>query len=822
MKSREILSVKSFFQDLRFGMRIVLRSPLISSWVVLALALGTGANTAMFSVVDALLLRPVNYADPENVVLLWEVDAQGVQRNVSAANFLDWRTRTKSFSDIAGWAPASFVMTGAGLDGGRAQQMRGGMVTANFFRTLGVQPALGRTFLPDEDGIATPGAPARVAVIGYPLWQERFGGRPDVLSQTIELNSISHRVIGVMPAGFRFFPERYIWIPASINSADRDYRYILTLARRTASKQAAAAEMSALAAALAQEYPDSNKGWTVQAQDVLEWLLDRTFRMRLLLLFAAVGLLLLITCTNVAGLLLTRAAARTREMALRAALGAGSVRLIRQVLTESLVLALLGGALGLAVAWGLIRAIPAVLPAANVASALPVQLNVSVTVFAILAAVGASLVFGLAPALSGLHMDLQSTLREGTRGATAGRKRQQFRRAMVALQVALALVLLASAALMRESLTNLSARNPGVVTRNVLTARLFLPEAQFGTARSLALQREALQRIQAVPGVLRVTAGSDLPLRLLTMNVPFDLETSPPRPDAEKPGVGYVSVMPGYFETLGIPVKTGRAFDETDRESAAPVVIVNEAFAERYFPAQNPTGKRLLLSRPMLGKDGFEKTMRVQIVGVVGNVGTARSVLVPEPILYAPQTQNVWSGVTWFAVRTAGAPDLAASAVRSELAELGAGASPPQIDTLEQAFASQLTEPRFQAQVMSGFAALAMILAVIGIYGVNAYAVAQRRHEIGVRMALGASPGAVRWQVLASGMRVTLVGIAGGLAGALAIASLLRSVLVGISATDPATLAAVAVVLALVAALACYLPARHAARIDPAVCLREE
>ncbi len=794
----------------------------MSCWVVLALALGIGANAAMFSVVDALLLRPVSYSDPESVVLLWERDAQGVLNNASAANFLDWRARTKSFSDIAGWASASFVLTGAAADGGSAVQMRGGMVTANFFRTLGVQPVLGRTFLPHEDGIATPGAAARVAVIGYPLWQESFGGRADVLSRTIELNSIPHRIIGVMPPGFRFFPERHIWVPASLNSADRDYRYLLTLARRTVSRERAAAEMAALAGALAQEYPDSNKGWSVQAQDVLEWLLDRTFRLRLLLLFAAVGLVLLITCTNVAGLLLTRSVARGREMAVRAALGAGRARLIRQVLTENIVLALTGGALGLAVAWALIRAVPSVLPASTVASALPVQLNAAVIEFSILVTVGAGLVFGMAPALSAMRVDLQSTLREGSRGATPGRRRQQFRHATVALQVALALMLLASAALMSESLANLTARDPGLNPSNVLTARMFLPEARYGPARALALYREAVRRIQGLPGVVRATAGSDLPLRTLTMNVPFDLETSPPRPDAEKPGVGYVSVMPGYFETLGISVKTGRAFDETDRESAAPVLIVNEAFAARYFPGVDPTGKRLLLSRPILAKDGFEKSMRAQVIGVVGNVRTGRGVMGPEPIIYAPQAQNVWSGVTWLAVRTAADPGLAASGVRAELAQLGAGAPPAQIDTLEQAFANQLTEPRFQAQVMGGFAALALILAVIGIYGVNAYAVAQRRHEIGVRMALGASPGAVLRQVMLSGMRVTSIGIAAGLAGAVAVASLLRNVLVGVSATDPVTLAAVAVMLALVAALACYLPARHAARIHPGVCLREE
>jgi len=814
--------MESFFQDIRFGVRILSRSRVVSLWVILALALGIGANSAMFSVVDALLLRPVSYADPDRLDLLWEKDAQGVLWQVSAANFLDWRARTKSFSAIAGWAPATFVLTGSQASGGRTEQITGASVTANFFTTLGVKPLLGRTFLPEEDGVTHPGTPARVAVIGYPLWQSNFGGRSDVLQRKIELNSASYTIIGVMPRDFQFFPRRNVWVPASINPADRDYRYLLTLGRRTASKQQSAAEMGALASALAQDFPDSNKGWTVEAQDILEWYLNRTFRIRLILLFAAVGLVLLITCTNVAGLLLTRSVARSREMAVRAALGAGKSRLIRQLLTESVLLASAGGIAGLAVAWFLIRSTPAVIPAANLPAALPIQLSSTVVGFTALVSVLAGLIFGLAPALAGIRADLQSAVREGARGTTVGRKRQQFRHGMVALQVALALMLLASASLMSESLTNLSSINPGLNTKNVLTARLFLPEGQYGASRALAFHRDALQRLRAIPGVMLATAGSNLPLSRVTMSIPFDLETSPPRPDAEKPGVGYVSTMPGYFAALGIPLKLGREFADTDSESAPPVVIVNEAFVERYFPAENPEGKRLLLSRPILGKDQFEKPIRAETVGVVGNVRMGRNASTQEPLIYVPQAQNVWSDVTWFAVKTSVEAASAAPAVRAELSKIDPGAPVDQLETLEQAFSNQFTEPRFQAQIMSGFAALALILAVIGIYGVNAYAVAQRRHEIGVRMALGASPGAVLFQVWGSGMRVTLIGIAAGLAGAVAAASLLRSVLVGVSATDPATLGIVAVLLACVSAIACFLPARHAARVDPAVSLRDE
>jgi predicted permease len=786
--------------------------------VILALALGIGANSAMFSVVNALLLHPVDYKDPSRLVFLWEHDAQGVQRRVAAANFLDWRAQSRSFSAIAAWAPASYVITGTD----HPQQIGGAMVTANLFDTLGVQPVLGRTFRPDEDGVEHAGSAARVAVISYQLWQERFGSQKNVLGKVIELDAAPYTIVGVLPPDFQFLAPRQIWVPASIDPTDRDYRYLFAVARVRGSRASAQAEMSTLARTLAQEYPKSDTGWTIEVQDLLDWLVNRSFRTRLLLLFGAVGMVLLITCTNVAGLLLTRSIARSREIAVRVALGATQSRLIRQMLTESLLLGLIGGAAGLGVAWNLIRIAPSIVPPNAIPATVPIQLNAAVVWFTLGLSVLTSLIFGLAPALSGMRLDVQESLKDGGRGSTMGRRRQQFRQAMVALQVAVALMLLISATLMRESLNKLNQTDPGFDMNRVLTVRLFLPAASYTTARTLAFRRQAIERLRALPGVESVTAGSSLPLLNITMAVPFDLETGPQRSESERPGVGYTTVSPGYFAALRIPLRFGRVFSETDSEKAPPVVIVNEAFVERYFPGENPVGKRILLNRPILGKTGFEETVRPEIVGVASNVRFGTDTPDPSPMVYAPDAQNIFSTYTWLAVRSSSDPVTISSAVRQTLLQMDGSQPVDQISSLEQIFSNRFSEPKFQASMMNAFAVLALLLAVIGIYGVNAYAVAQRRHEIGVRMALGATPGAVLRSTIASGMQLTVIGIAAGLLGAIAAASLLRSVLVGVSPTDPLTLAAVALVLALVSLIACYLPAHRAMSIDPAAALRQE
>jgi putative ABC transport system permease protein len=811
--------VESLLQDLRFGARILRRSWGVTLAVVVALALGIGANSAMFSVVDAVLLHPVRFENPASLVLVWDRDPEGMPRAVSAASFLDWRSQAKSFSGLAGWSPNSYVFPGSG----RPEQITGAAVTANFFRVLGVKPLLGRTFLPDEDGVDAHAGGSPVCVIGYRLWQESLGGDPNVLGRTVQLNQIPYVVVGVMPPDFRFISRAHeVWIPVSLNPSNREYRYLVVVGRLQVPLKQASAEMATLSRALEQAYPATNQGRAIQLQDLLEALVNRTFRTRLLLLTGAVGLVLMMACTNVASLLLARAAARTREIAIRISVGATRVRLLRQLLTESVMLALAGGLAGLGLARALIAAAPSFLPANALPTSAPAELNTTVVLFTLCVSVATGVLFGLAPALAVTRPNVQETLKDSSRGSTGGRGRQLFSQAMVTVEVALALMLLVTAGLMIASLRHLTEIDLGFQPRNVLAWSLFLPSTKYNEARALDFHRRILARMAALPGVESATVASSLPLTELTMEVPFEVEGDPPRQESEQPGVGYASLSPEYLETLGIPVTRGRGFTEADNETAPPVAVVNSAFVKRYLPHREPLRQRLVIHRPILGKDGFGPPVHLEIVGVIGDVKLGRLTEDATPILYVPQAQNVWRRVSWFALRTRIDPAGLAGAVRHEIAELDSEQPIDQLGTLEQTLSNQFAEPRFQAKLMGTFAVLALALAVVGIYGVNAHAVAQRRHEIGLRMALGATPGRVLRDTIGDGLKLTAYGIALGIVGAFAAASVLRSVLVGVSATDPLTLAAVALFLALAAAAACYIPAQRATRIDPATALRQD
>jgi len=811
--------MESLLQDLRFGFRILLRSPGITLAVIVALTLGIGANAAMFSLVDALLLHPLRYSDPATLAMVFDRDPQGVAQTASPANFIDWR-KAKSFSELAGWRGGSYVITG----GDRPEQVFGASVTANFFKTLGVKPILGRTFLADEDGIDNPASASKVAMIGARFWQENFGSDPNVLGRQINLNGIPYAIVGVTPPEFQFMSRQpRVWIPLIVNRQNRDYHSLLVVGRLRTRREVAGAEMATLADSLAREYPKSNKGWSIEVDDLMEWVINRGFRTRLLLLFGAVGLVLLIACTNIASLLLARSATRNREVAVRISLGATRARLTRQLLTESVLLACAGGAAGIGLAWWLIRIAPAILPPAALSTAAPIELNRLVVLFSVAITAVTGVLFGIAPALAATRFDIQSSLKDSSRGSTGGPAKQRFRQIMVAAEVAVALMLLAGAGLMIESLQKMNQIDLGFDPRHVLTLRLFLPSAQYDSVKAYRFHREALDRIAALPGVESVTVASNLPLeRAVTMEVPFDLPNAPPRDLAERPGVGYISISSEYVKTLAIPVKRGRPFTDADNRNAPPVAIVNEAFVERYFPGQNPVGQRLLLNRPILGGTGFEESIYPEIVGVIGNVKLDNLLARTDPLLYVPQAQNVWSSVSYFAVRTATEGASLAPAIRRALMELDKDEPVDQLSSFDQILVSHMAEPRFQTQLMGAFALVALMLAIVGIYGVNAYAVEQRRNEIGLRMALGATPGQVVREILKQGMRLTAIGIAVGLAGAVAIASLLKSVLVGVSATDPMTLGCVALLLALVAATACYIPARRATHIDPAIALRQE
>ena len=802
-------------QDARFGLRIFSRTPVITLSIIVLLALGIGANSAMFSVVDGLLLHPVRYQDPEKLVFVWSHDPQGALSDVAPADFMDLRAQSHSLADLAAWMPDSFVL----INGERPRQISGARVTANFFRTLGVKPILGRTFLPDEDGLNHPAEAAHTAIISYRLWQQDLGADPNVLGRTLRVDSISYTVVGVAPDDFRFWWLTHdLWVPMTMNVHERDYRDLVAIARLTGTKASAASELAVIARSLAEAYPKNDRGWTLQPEDLKERLLNKTFRLRLFVLCGAVGMVLLLACTNVASLLLARAAARQSEIAVRISLGATAGRLAQQLLTESALLALCGGGLGLAIAWGLIREAPKFVPP-NAIPGGPIELSWPVVWFSLALSVATCLLVGLVPAIGIARSEQQSTLKQSGRGTTAGRASQRARQAIVATEVAAALILLAGAWLMASSLRNLTKVDPGFDPSNVLTVRLSLPFPKYKALQAQRFYRAALERIGSLPAVKSVTVGSCLPLIYdCTMEVRFDREGSE-RDVADRPNAPYAAVSSQYFETLRIRLIRGRVFTDADNESAPLVAVVSEALAARYFPNEDPLGKRLVVSRPV--RFAGEEIVRLEIIGVVANV---RSDLAQEsrPMIYVPHPQNQFSRGVWFAARTAGNPAVLASAVRAEFMAIDKEEPLEHVGSLDQVLEAQLALPRFQVRLMGSFAAVALLLAVLGIYGVNAYAVTQRRNELGLRMALGASRGSVLRLVIGQGMLPTGIGIVLGLVGAAGATSLLRSVLVGADRLDPIAFLGAALVLASAAALACYFPARRATRIDPAIILRQE
>jgi putative ABC transport system permease protein len=701
-------------------------------------------------------------------------------------------------------------------------QVSGARVTANLFQVLGVKPFMGRTFLRGEDGLDGSATVGRVVVIGYSLWQNALGSDPNVLGRTIRLNETPYAVVGVMPPGFELLSRRHqVWMPASLNAANRDYRYIYVLGRLKTTLAEASAEMMSMSLRLAEAFPGNNRGWVTEVDSFADWLVDKNIRARVLLLFAAVGMVLLLACSNVASLLLARCVSRSREIALRVSLGASRARILAQLLTESLMLSLAGGALGLALAAGLIRIAPSVMPPSAIRTTAPLQLSPLVIGFTAAVSILTGLLFGLAPALTALRARIQETLQDTTRGAAGGRFGRIFRQVMVMVQVAVALTLLSGALLMVQGIDQMGRSSLGVRPENVLVQRVLLPQS-YNAQKALLFYQQAMERIAALPGVGQFGVGSNLPLNRLSMEVPFDLENAPVREIADMPSVGYTTTSPGYFASLGIPLLSGRDFTITDVVSAPQVAIINSAMAERYFPNQSPVGRRLRMNKPILRANDFGEPEYVEIVGVVGNVALGELGADAQPLLYAPMAQNLWAGTHYITIRTTGNLAQVTNAVRNVIMTLDPNQPVEEGTPLLASLDAQFAEPRFQSELMAVFALLALVLAVTGIYGSNSYAVTQRRREFGVRMALGATPGDIFMDVLTRGMRVTFIGVIVGIAGAASLATILSSVFVDIGSLAWLPTMGAALLLLLVAVAACYFPAVRATRVAPAVALRDE
>jgi len=814
------------FQDLRYGVRMLLKHPGFTAVAVLTLALGIGANTAIFSLVNAVLLRQLPFPDSHQLTVIW-ADNPGKpglpQFPLANADVAELREQSQRFARLAAFSPGSADLA----DGGNPERLGAAGVTAGFFETLGVTPLLGRTLTPEEEAHGGP----LVVLISYRLWQQRFGGDPALLGKGITVNGDKRTVIGILPpdfdfprgaewpAFFSFVGRTEVWLPLALRAQDdgtgwshwqsRNERGLAVIGRLKpeASLPQAQAEMDAFAARLANDYPKTHKDVGLKLMPIREQLAGKS-RQPLLILFAAAGLLLLIACVNVANLLLARGAARQQEIAVRAALGAGRGRLMRQLLTECLLLAMLGAGLGLLVAEGCLKTFLALNPVTHSrlaeASLDPVALG-----FTAFVAVMTSAVCGLIPALQASRLDLRTSLQESGRGA-GGAVRERVRGWLVGAEVALALVLLMIASLMVRSFLRVQAVHPGFRSDSVLAFDVQLNARYSDGASQVMFFERLVARLEALPGVRAAGAISYLPLGGGENIGRFIVEGEPPASPGQEPHAERRWVTPGYFATMGIPLRQGRGFTLRDADGQPKVVVINETMAKKYFSNRDPVGRRL-------NAGGAWRT----VVGVVSDVRSASLEKEVNPQLYLPNAQWPWGGMT-IVVHTEGDPLALASAARNELKSLDALIPAAKMRTMEQVLSSATAVRRFNMALLAFFAVAALLLTLVGIYGVVAFLVGRQSREIGIRIALGAQRRDVLRLVLQQGMKPVAFGSVAGLAGSLAVSRLVASQLYGVSPADPLTLTSIIVLLVSAVLLACWLPARRAARVDPMVALRHD
>ncbi len=807
--------VDELVQDASYALRVLRRNPGFSAVALLTLALGIGANVAIFDVVHAVLLRPLPLPDDERLVIVGP-EWRGSIGSVAPADFLDLRRQNTVFAGMAAVRAVNLDLRA----GEQPERREGVIVTPEFFDVVGVKPRLGRGFLPDEQGAGRD----HVVVIGDSLWRSRFGASPDVLGQPLLLDNEPYSVIGVAPPGFRFPEDAELWLPPRFAvpqrigelkdpSQNRGSHYFDTYARLRpgVSYREAQADVGLIMARIAQADPTADARGGVLVRNLREHLVGES-RRALLVMLGAVALVLLVACANVASLLLARGAARQREIAVRTALGASRGRLARLVLTESLVLGLLGSGLGIALAGACVPLLVRLVPE-SAQNLVRLRLDPLVLVFALATALVTSLVFGLSPAFVAMAGRGAAALHDAARASTAGRGRRSLQRLLVTAETALALMLLAGAGLLVKSFLRMRGVDPGFRPAGVLSMGVNLPPAAYREApRRIAYAREALANVLRVPGVAAAALVTRVPLRpgSSSRGVRVEGRSYPPEQQVEKIIPNYVAVSPGYFRTLGIALVSGREFSRDDGPDRPRVAVVSAALAEAFWPGESPIGRRLELNDDKL-----------EVVGVAGDVHTASLWQRPLPLLYVPYEQDPWSFMS-FVTRSEPDPAAVAGAVRRAIQAVDASLPVTGVRTLEQVVAESLAPRRFHTGLLGAFAALALVLAMMGVYGVLSYAVAQRTREIGIRAALGAEPGRLFREVVVEGLRVVGVGAILGLAGAFAARSALTTLLFEVSPLDPATLAIVVVLLVAVSVSACLVPARRAMRVDPVTALRTE
>jgi putative ABC transport system permease protein len=800
--------VSTLVQDFRYGARGLLRNPGFASVALLTLALGIGANSAIFSFVNGIMLRPLPYQEPERLVALDETAPlrQVSSMGVSFPNFLDWRAQNHVFTDIAAYTDASVTVAGIG----DPEQTPGAYVSAGTFEILGVDPIVGSTFAPDED---IPNQD-NVAVISYALWQRRFGGTTDVLGKSVLLNGRQRVIIGVMPAGFNFPEVAEVWMPLGLDTkmwtrTDHGLSSIARL-RPGVTLSRAREELKSIASNIEEQNPITNEGLSVNVFDLRQVLVS-DYRLGATILLGVVGFVLLIACTNVANLLLARAATRQKEIAIRSALGAGRSRIFRQLLCESLVLGLAGGLLGLGfAAWArdlLLSAIPIKLP-----FWMQFQLDWRVLGFTIVVAVLTSIVFGAAPAFQAARTELNEVLKDGGRGVIGSRHR--LRQGLVVLEVALSLVLLVGAGLMIRSFERLYHVSPGFNPDDVLTAKINLPRSKYRN-REAAFFEQLMDRVRALPGVESCAAVHNIPLGGDRWGRSLTVEGRPVLSVGEAPMINHEVVTPGYFKSMGIPVMKGRDFNDADRADSQMVTIIDERLAKEFWPNEDPIGRRIRFGPPEDNEPWHV------IVGVVGAVQHERLDVTVRKTAYLTHSQVPVGSMT-LVVRSNLAPQSLSGTLRGLVKEADPDLPLVRVMTMNEVVATSVWQTRLYAILFAVFAGLALVLAAVGIYGVMSYSVAQRTSEIGIRVALGAQSRDVLKLTLGNGMMLVSCGIGVGLAVSFLLTRLMQGLLFNTSTADPVTHIAMSLVLAITAFVACFVPARRAANVDPIVALRYE
>lgn len=811
----------NLLKDIRYALRTLRKSPGFTIVAILTLALGIGSNTAMFSVVTAVLLRPLPFPEPDRIMQVSSTDKAGKFTAESYPDFLDYRQSNRSFEYLAAYHGGSKTLTGVG----EPQHIVANVVTPGFFEALGVQPKLGRSFRPEEE---KPGS--HVVVLSEPMWRNVFQGDPAILGKAIDLDGKPYTVVGVMPDGFQFpisSKARDMWVSSAEDAesdvagippstAQRGAHWLKVIGRLKAgvTPQQAEQDITAIVGSLEKQYPETNfRRSRAVVRPQLEALIGDN-RSALLILLGAVGFVLLIACVNIANLLLARGAGRRREIAIRTALGASRLRIVRQLVTESLLLSLAGTAVGIGIAsWAvatLVKLYPQNLPRLS-----EVSVDVRVLLFSLGVAVLSAILFGLFPALQVTKVNVEESLREGGRAGSSLRHKQ-FRTALVVAETALGVVLLVGAGLLIRSFDRLTKVDPGFSSKNVLTLNFDLPTSKYNNEKSDQFVREFFEKLRAQPGIQSAAGTVILPMGNSLSIISFEIEGRPqPKGQDHVAAIGVVT--PNYFETMKIPVLQGRTFDERDQRKAPKVIIISRALAEKYYPGENPIGKRLKIgTNDEPGEDPWR-----EIVGVVGDIRNTNLSAPPAPMYYVPFPQLIWGAPT-IVVHTNTDPVAAAPTVRNVLHEMDPQLPLYEVKTMDDYLALSVGRQRFQTILLSCFAGIALLLTAVGLYGVMAYSVAQRTREIGIRMALGATEQEVRKMVLSAGAKMAGIGLAIGIVGALVLTRFMQSMLYEMKSHDPVTFVGVCVVLGAVALLASYIPARRATKVDPVVALRYE